>query len=254
MCSGQAIALLILIYKVWQLPDLSFFILRPPLLITFILLSALKVLDMLSLLLFAALALTAPLEKRQAPSGVPAFAVTYAPVAYLHSQEQYFPSDIGSQLAHTEPRVNYTLITNISDPLSLDNLDQLNQFGRGGQDVYLTSVDDIETNPVWLDGVKPDSNGLTDGAISSAVIVNDHKDGVVDVFYFYFYAYDFGGVYFNRNIGNHVGDWEYTMVRFRSGKPKAIWYSQHSNGQAFKYPVVEKYNGGSRVRCLPPGV
>ncbi len=236
------------------MPDLSFFILRPPLLITFILLSALKVLDMLSLLLFAALALTAPLEKRQAPSGVPAFAVTYAPVAYLHSQEQYFPSDIGSQLAHTEPRVNYTLITNISDPLSLDNLDQLNQFGRGGQDVYLTSVDDIETNPVWLDGVKPDSNGLTDGAISSAVIVNDHKDGVVDVFYFYFYAYDFGGVYFNRNIGNHVGDWEYTMVRFRSGKPKAIWYSQHSNGQAFKYPVVEKYNGGSRVRCLPPGV
>lgn len=32
------------------------------------------------------------------------------------------------------------------------------------------------------------------------------------------------------------------MVRFVSGVPQAIWYSQHANGQAFKYATVEKEN------------
>jgi hypothetical protein len=42
------------------------------------------------------------------------------------------------------------------------------------------------------------------------------------------------------NTGNHVGDWEHTMVRFSNGIPQAIWFSQHANGQAFHYRTVEK--------------
>ncbi|KAK5164380.1 uncharacterized protein LTR77_010076 [Saxophila tyrrhenica] len=202
---------------------------------------------MLSLLLFAAGVLAAPLEKRQAPSGVPDFALTYAPVAYLYSKEAYYPADIGSQLVNTQPQANYTPISNLSSrPLSLDNLDQLNAYGRGGQDVYLTSKDNVEDIPAWLRGAKPDSNGLTNGAVSSTVIVNNHGSGMVDVFYFYFYAFNFGGKYISHVIGNHVGDWEHTMVRFKDGKPQAIWYSQHSNGEAFEYRVVKKYNNGAR--------
>lgn len=30
------------------------------------------------------------------------------------------------------------------------------------------------------------------------------------------------------------------MIRFANGTPQAIWYSQHSNGQAFTYHAVEK--------------
>lgn len=34
------------------------------------------------------------------------------------------------------------------------------------------------------------------------------------------------------------------MIRFVAGKPSAIWYSQHTNGQAFEYDTVHKYNDG----------
>lgn len=30
------------------------------------------------------------------------------------------------------------------------------------------------------------------------------------------------------------------MIRFSNGTPQAIWYSQHSSGQAFTYHAVEK--------------
>lgn len=30
------------------------------------------------------------------------------------------------------------------------------------------------------------------------------------------------------------------MVRFSNGAPQSVWYSQHANGQAFKYDVVSK--------------
>lgn len=30
------------------------------------------------------------------------------------------------------------------------------------------------------------------------------------------------------------------MIRFRDGRPEAIWYSQHATGQAFTYDAVEK--------------
>jgi hypothetical protein len=36
------------------------------------------------------------------------------------------------------------------------------------------------------------------------------------------------------------------MIRFSNGVPQAIWYSQHANGQAFKYSSVEKNEQGIR--------
>ncbi len=35
------------------------------------------------------------------------------------------------------------------------------------------------------------------------------------------------------------------MIRFQDGQPQAIWYSQHSNGEAFTWAAVEK--DGMRV-------
>ena len=197
------------------------------------------------ILVFVATIVAAPFSRRQAPFGVPSYVFEYAPVVYLHSSDPYRPANVRSQLTNTQPEFNYTAMNVASSPLTLDYLNNLNNVG--GPDVYLTSKDNIEDNPTWLNGITPDSNGRTNGATSCAIIVNDHGDGLVDVFYMYFYAYDQAGTYFGVNVGNHVGDWEHNMVRFKNGQSQAIWYSQHSNGQAFHYETVEKYNDGLRV-------
>jgi hypothetical protein len=54
-----------------------------------------------------------------------------------------------------------------------------------GNDVYLTSNDDVTKNPEWIKGSKPDANGKTNNAITAAVIVNDKGNGNVDAFYMY---------------------------------------------------------------------
>jgi hypothetical protein len=194
-----------------------------------------------TVLISAAYALAAPLQRRQAPSGVPYYVVKYAPMVHLYSSENYLPADIGAQLVHTNPTLNFTPITNAPNPLTLDNLNALNNLG--GEDVYLTSKNNVEKNPAWIRGVKPDSSGKTDGAVSCAIIVNDHGNGKVDAFYMYFYAFNYGGTYFGRTIGDHVGDWEHNMIRFQNGKPQAVWYSQHNNGEAFYYSTTLKYQG-----------
>jgi hypothetical protein len=182
---------------------------------------------------------------RRAPENVPSFVLDYAPVVYLHSEDPYLPSDIGNQLANTEPKANFTAIKDAPSPLTLDNLAELNNLG--GKNVYLTSKVRPDKNPEYLRGVLPNDDGETEGAVSTAVIVNDHGDGTVDAFYLYFYAFDYGGFYVGQDIGNHIGDWEHNMIRFVNGKPSELWYSQHSDGQAFEYDVLEKYDGGQRV-------
>lgn len=186
----------------------------------------------------------------QAPSGVPSFVTEFAPIVHLYSVDPYRPSDIGAQVVNTQPEVNFTTVTGEPNPLTLDNLNQLNNDGQ----VYLTSISNPTTTPgpAYLYGVAPDAQGKTNNATSCAIIVVDHGNGAVDAFYMYFYAFNFGGLYLDNyiNIGNHVGDWEHNMVRFGNGTPTAIWFSQHSGGQAFSYKAAEKYNGGVRVRIL----
>jgi hypothetical protein len=79
-----------------------------------------------------------------------------------------------------------------------------------------------------------------------AVLVMVPKgDGVVDAFWFFFYSYNLGNAVFNIRFGNHVGDWEHTVVRFQHGKPKAVFFSEHSFGEAYTYDAIEKI--GKRV-------
>ena len=169
---------------------------------------------------------------------VPTNRYNSAPLVWLQSQDPYAPSDIGAQLAHTRPEDNFATVANAPSPLTLDNLDSLNNLG--GSNVYLTSVDDVTTHPAWLRGVQPDSTGKTIGATSCAIIVNDHGSGNVDAFYMYFYAYNQGVTILGQEIGDHVGDWEHNMIRFSNGVPQAVWYSQHGNGEAFTYSCLEK--------------
>jgi hypothetical protein len=111
-----------------------------------------------------------------------------APLVWLYSKESHLPSDIGQQLVHTVPKVNNTVLNNVPLPLTLDNLDSLNALGNTS--VYLTSREGIDANPqpTWFEGVKPDGQGKTEGAVSCAIVTYDHGDGTLDAFYFYFYA------------------------------------------------------------------
>lgn len=117
------------------------------------------------------------------------------------------PSDIGAQITNSKPKLEFADLAGVPSPLTLDNLDELNNFGNKGLNIYLTSNDDISQIPQWIKGVKPNADGKTEGAKSCAVIVVDKGNGTVDAFYMYFYAFDFGGIVLGKNVGNHVGDW-----------------------------------------------
>ena len=158
-------------------------------------------------------------------------------MVWLESTEQYNPGDIGTLLVNTKPETNFAAVTSAPNPLTLNNLNDLNSVGGT---VYLTSDVDITTNPPWLYGVKPDSTWKTEGATSCAIIVNDHGSGLVDAFYMYFYPFNLGNTVVGMVIGDHVGDWEHNMIRFQNGIPQAVWFSQHSFGEAFTYDAVQK--------------
>jgi hypothetical protein len=85
------------------------------------------------------------------------------------------------------------------------------------------------------------------------LICLDKGDGIVDAFWFYFYSFNEGNTVLGIRFGNHVGDWEHTMVRFHHGKPKAVYLSRHSWGSIYSYEALEKV--GKRVsadrRSLP---
>ncbi|KAI9882158.1 MAG: hypothetical protein M1823_006097 [Watsoniomyces obsoletus] len=164
-----------------------------------------------------------------------------SPKVWLHSQDPYHPSDIATHVQRTTPQTRFTKVNGAPAELTLDNLDGLNALGTdGGKDIWLTSKDDITTNPSWLNGASPDAAGKINGAIPCVVIVTDHGGGKVDAFYFYFYTYNQGNTLFGIEIGSHVGDWEHNMIRFQDGTPQAIWYSQHATGEAFTWAAVEK--------------
>lgn len=111
-----------------------------------------------------------------------------APLVWLHSEDPYRPSDLQQQLDHTTPEVNGTAVDDAPSPLTLDNLDELNDLGNTS--VYLTSHEGIGATPepAWLHGITPDSSGRTGNGTGCAIIVVDHGGGEVDAFYFYFYA------------------------------------------------------------------
>jgi hypothetical protein len=50
-----------------------------------------------------------------------------------------------------------------------------------------------------------------------------------------------------RLTGNHVGDWEHTMIRFNNGTPESIWLSQHEAGEAFLYTTMHKTASGRPI-------
>ncbi|KAH6962432.1 hypothetical protein BKA56DRAFT_560182 [Ilyonectria sp. MPI-CAGE-AT-0026] len=181
---------------------------------------------------------------------VPDYVTRYAPLVWLHSDDPFRPSDMLEHIHHTTPIINQKPVPGLPE-LDLDNLALLNDIDVGaGQVAALTSNDDITDLPAWLFGETPDESGRISNATPCVVIAVERGPRDVDVFFFYFYSYDrganisqvlpplnslAGGMADGMHYGNHVGDWEHNMVRFRDGKPTGIYYSQHSSGAAYDW-------------------
>lgn len=206
---------------------------------------------------------------------IPTYVLEHAPYVHLYSGEQFWPCDISEHLLHTTPHLNYTPIYSHTRHPNLTNLADLNEWGRF---VYLQSEDNVEERPAWLGGSgnipspgEPEGeeswhgrdgqrrlagwqHGKTTDNVGRSdapaiLIVIGKPDGIVDAFWFFFYSYNLGNVVAWTRFGNHVGDWEHTVVRFKDGKPTEVFYSEHYFGQAYTYDAVEKM--GKRVSCPP---
>ena len=84
---------------------------------------------------------------------IPEYVVEYAPLVHLFSGEQFWPCDMAEHLRHVDAFLNYTPMESEYLHPTLDNLDKLNKFEHG-KNVFLTSKDDPEERPEWLEGEK----------------------------------------------------------------------------------------------------
>ena len=84
---------------------------------------------------------------------VPDYVLEYAPLVHLYSGEQFWPCDIAEHLYHITPALNYTPLQSEQTHPTLMNLDRLNHW-QNGRWVFLTSNDDVEERPEWLEGEK----------------------------------------------------------------------------------------------------
>ncbi|KAL8720430.1 MAG: hypothetical protein Q9225_002720 [Loekoesia sp. 1 TL-2023] len=213
------------------------------------------------------LELDSPANGSNLSQDIPSYVFDFAPLVHLYSGEKFWPCDIAEHLEHVTPNLNYTPMRATSDTLKLTNLDKLNKYDRG-RFVYLTSNDDVEERPDWLEGEKnipndpeemynrllrdrkdpqkpmpADGTAQIHGGRSDApavLVVVNKGNGILDAFWFFFYSYNLGNLVFNVRFGNHVGDWEHCLVRFQHGKPKYVFLSEHYFGQAYTYEAVEK--------------
>ncbi|KAJ4346942.1 uncharacterized protein N0V89_010875 [Didymosphaeria variabile] len=103
-----------------------------------------------------------------------AFSTTRPPIVYLFSKDPYRPSPPIATLANTRPKIAREDISFPTSPLTLTNLDQLNNVApKGKNDVYLTSIADVTTNPAWLNGIQTGDDGGTGNEKTCAIMVVD---------------------------------------------------------------------------------
>ena len=132
--------------------------------------------------LMALVAVDAAPAKRT--GGFPDFVITYAPLSYLHSSEQYWPSDVASHLTKVTPQIDFKTV---GPTPTLQTLSSLTN------NVSLTANDNIlKHNTPFFTSVngKPADSGLS-GAPGTIIVV-EKSGGIVDAFYFYFYSWNYG--------------------------------------------------------------
>jgi hypothetical protein len=161
-------------------------------------------------------------------------------------------------LEHTVPYFDYEPVDKKYRDVSVNDLDKLN---FGGRSIYLTSKDDPESYPYWMSGQdnipegferrggkiisKSKASGTVNRSNAPVVLIVVDKGSYVDAFWFFFYSFNLGNQVLGVRFGNHVGDWEHTMIRFRKGKPTQAFFSEHEWGAGYDWEDCDK--DGDRV-------
>ncbi|KAG8850239.1 Vacuolar protein sorting-associated protein 62 [Tulasnella sp. 330] len=191
-------------------------------------------------------ATTAPAQAPEYPP-LPAYALTYAPLLWLHGEEHYWPGDPLLHLGRCMPQgkdgkwipVPEELIGK-TELLELPNVDK--------PDVYLCLAEDnprinAKVEDLMSTKGRPDPKTRLSSSAVWIIAVDKSKivePGIIDIFYFYFYPYNLGNTVAFTAFGNHVGDWEHSMVRFKDGHPIAVHFSAHADGHSWAWKTVEK--------------
>jgi hypothetical protein len=106
---------------------------------------------------------------------IPDYVIEYAPLVHLFSGEQFWPCDIAEHLYHITPTLNYTPLPEQWQNPTLQNLNRLNEFEHG-RHIYLTSNDNVEERPEWLEGEKNIPSPPPEGE-SWEALLGPHSDG-----------------------------------------------------------------------------
>lgn len=179
------------------------------------------------------------------PTTIPEYIPKYAPVVQLYSEEVYLPGDIQEYVTHFKLA---TETSNVTDRLSLENLNSLARTTRSvfgaKTELYMTAQDVWETDPDWVTG-EGNIPKLSTGELAKApsVLITVDKGDYIDAFWFYFYPFNLGPFVMGAGpYGNHLGDWEHSLVRFskRTQKPEIVWMSAHGGGTAYWFDSMGK--------------
>lgn len=182
---------------------------------------------------------------------IPKYISDHAPVVYLYSEERYLPYDIVDYVTH------FTLQNSKRTNITLGNVDLPNlgllQAQSSESPLYLSALEDFSLEPEWLTGSKnlPDIETGTIENAPAVLIVMDKGNGLVDAFWFFFYSFNLGPFVMGAGpYGNHLGDWEHCLVRFRNEQPELVWMSAHGGGSAYYFDVMEKYGRDAKRPVL----
>lgn len=173
-------------------------------------------------------------------ASIPDFVVKYAPVVHLYSEEQYLPGSIEDYVSHFEITAHDTNATSKFDLSTLSRTSSELSSGRSA-DSFMKARDDWYNDPAWVTGagnVPALHNGRIANSPATLIVVD--KGEFLDAFWFYFYPFNLGPYVMGAGpYGNHLGDWEHSLVRFKNGVPQLVWMSAHGGGTAYRWDAME---------------
>ena len=185
------------------------------------------------------------------PGEIPSYVINHCPLVHLYSEEKYWPSDIAEYVQNFQIKDKNGNSISTHENLTLHDLKaeyHVDLFGNKTEthipssEVFLASLDDFDKDPKWLLGHLPEYGTGYNSKAPAILIVVDKGNGWVDAFWFFFYPFNHGPFIMGHGPwGNHVGDWEHSLVRFYKGIPKYLWMSAHSSGTGYRYEAVEKF-------------